>query len=153
MKNIDFITPSLEEWLASFQFHSPIKVRFSETDAFGHVNNVSHIIYFEQARLDYFEELQVFSQFLKQDHPNFIVAADIHCHYIKQIYFNQGINIKVKTDRIGRSSLDLHYAITDADSSELLAAARGTIVHVDKKSGKSVPWPDEIRNRIIQSEQ
>lgn len=145
MKPIDFIQPDVEQWLDQFQFTTPLRVRFSETDAFGHVNNVSYMTYFEQGRLDYFDHLGLFQQFLQEDYPTFVVVADIHCHYLKQIYFHQALLLKVRTAKIGRTSLDLQYAIQDEKSSDLLAVARGMIVHVNKRTGKSVPWSPEMR--------
>lgn len=151
MKQIDFIQPSMEEWLKSFSFATDVKIRFSETDAFGHVNNVSHIIYLEQARLDFFEQLNLFFEFLDPESTTFIVAADIHCHYLSQIYYTQRLSVAVKIARIGRSSLDLHYAILNKKTGTPLAVARGAIVHVDKSSGKSTPWPEEIKARMESS--
>ncbi|GAA0355651.1 acyl-CoA thioesterase [Bacillus horti] len=148
MKHIDFIQPTLEEWIAGFKFETEVKVRFSETDAFGHVNNVSHIIYFEQARLDFFENAKVFATFLEPNTPTLIVTADIHCHYIRQIYYTQRLKVKVKVGHVGSSSLDLQYAILDQKTNELLAAARGAIVHVDKKTGKSVAWPELLKEAL-----
>src|SRR5699024_7730403 len=37
---------NLDEWKSEFSFSTDIKIRFSETDMFGHVNNVSQFIYF-----------------------------------------------------------------------------------------------------------
>ncbi len=34
-----------------------VNVRFSETDALGHVNNTSYFVYLEEARLKFFEAL------------------------------------------------------------------------------------------------
>ena len=34
-----------------------VNVRFSETDALGHINNTSYFIYLEEARMKFFEAL------------------------------------------------------------------------------------------------
>ncbi len=46
-------TDNLAEVLGTFKFHTPIRIRFGETDANRHVNQVSYFIYIEQARMDY----------------------------------------------------------------------------------------------------
>lgn len=148
MSRMEFVKPNMQEWLESFRFRTDVKIRFSETDAFGHVNNVSHIIYFEQARLDFFEQLEVFSVFLVPESPTIIVAADIHCYYLQQIFYSQRLSVGVKIAHIGRSSLDLQYVIQDQKTKEPLAVARGAIVHVDKKTGKSTPWPEDIKEKV-----
>jgi acyl-CoA thioester hydrolase len=43
--------------MPDFRFNYPIEVRFSDTDAMGHVNNAVYLTYFEQARLAYWREL------------------------------------------------------------------------------------------------
>jgi len=44
MKKISYID-NFEQWAAEFDFFIPIKVRFSETDMFGHLNNTVPFIY------------------------------------------------------------------------------------------------------------
>ena len=56
MSRISYID-NIEEWASSFQFKHPVKVRFSETDMFGHVNNTVLFMYFEEARVEYFKSI------------------------------------------------------------------------------------------------
>lgn len=155
MKHIPYVEPNVEEWLATFKFDSKIKVRFSETDALGHVNNVSYFIYFEQARMEYFNTLDDESGFRGGEVGAFgIVTGDLHCHYLQPIFHHQTIKVKVRTAKLGRSSLDLQYAIVDAQDETLLATCRGAMIHVDSDQGKvtSTPWPEAIRQAIIDFE-
>ncbi|MBI2455351.1 MAG: acyl-CoA thioesterase, partial [candidate division NC10 bacterium] len=50
-------TVDLDALLSKFKFSTPIRVRFCETDANRHVNQVSYFVYVEQARMDYFAHL------------------------------------------------------------------------------------------------
>lgn len=43
MKSVNYID-NMDQWRSEFSFFTPIKVRFSETDMYGHVNNVSAFI-------------------------------------------------------------------------------------------------------------
>lgn len=152
MNKAHYIEPSLEEWLRKFRFSSDIKVRFTETDAYGHVNNVSYFIYFEQARIDYFNEINMFQRFANKAHPSIVVTGDLHCHYHRPIYFGQTLHVKVRTAHIGQTSVDLQYAIID-DQNVLYASGRGAIIHIDKQTGKSTPWSDDIVQGIKYYEQ
>ncbi|MBK9524941.1 MAG: acyl-CoA thioesterase [Bacteroidetes bacterium] len=40
-----------------FKHKSPLHIRFSDVDAFGHVNNACYLTYIEEARVSYFEEV------------------------------------------------------------------------------------------------
>ena len=41
-----------KKWHEEFLFFHNIKVRFSETDMFGHLNNTVPFVYFEQLKLE-----------------------------------------------------------------------------------------------------
>ncbi|BBP91364.1 hypothetical protein BsIDN1_49820 [Bacillus safensis] len=54
MRLPSYIEEPFEEWRASFRFYVETTVRFSETDMFGHMNNVTPFVYFEEARIAFF---------------------------------------------------------------------------------------------------
>lgn len=151
-----FITLDIEEWVKEFKFSTTIRTRFSETDAFGHINNVSFFSYFEQARLDYFAALNLFNELnlsqLEQPMENLIVTANLECHYLAQLYYNQNINICVKTSSIGKSSFELQYCILEEESKNLIAIGRGSIVYINRKTGKSEPLSEIVKNKLIDFE-
>jgi acyl-CoA thioester hydrolase len=53
MKKINYID-EFTEWEETFTFSHSIKVRFSETDMFGHLNNTVPFVYFEEERIQFF---------------------------------------------------------------------------------------------------
>ncbi|QAY66942.1 acyl-CoA thioesterase [Paenibacillus protaetiae] len=144
MKKISFIQPDMEGWLQKFHFDVPIKVRYCETDMLGHVNNVSYFMYFEQGRIDYFENLDLTDALFGKERVS--VVADLECQYLAQVYLKDPLRLHVRAARLGRSSIDIHYAL--AANGELKAAGRGTIVLIDTGTGKSTPIPDTARERI-----
>jgi len=146
-----FINTDLETWLKKFKYSTAFKTRFSETDAFGHINNVSYFGYFEQARLDYFEYLNLLKELSisKTEPPNenLIVSANLECHYLLQLYYGQDINIFVRTSKIGSSSFELEYCLLE-EKKQVAAIGRGSIVYINKKSGKATPLPETIKEKI-----
>jgi len=146
----DFIETDMKNWLKNFHFSTEIKIRFGETDAFGHVNNVSYFTYFEQARLDYLEHLHIAEGLIESE--NMIVTANLECHYLSQLHYGQVILVHVKTSKIGRSSLELEYAITDREEKTIAAAGRGTLVYINRHTNQSEKINEEIKNKIVQFE-
>lgn len=144
MKTISFVQPDMAGWLQKFQYYTPIKVRYCETDMLGHVNNVSYFMYLEQGRIEYFEHLGL-SDVLFGD-KTVTVVADMECQYLAPIYLRDPVQLHVRANRIGRSSLDVHYALTVNGQAKF--AARGTIVLVDTDSGKSTPIPEFAREIV-----
>ncbi|MWV47040.1 acyl-CoA thioesterase [Paenibacillus sp. HJL G12] len=148
MRKESFITPDPASWLDKFHYSIPIKVRYCETDMLGHVNNVSYFMYFEQGRIEYFENLGLFDSMFGSE--KVAVVADLECQYLAQMYRSDKVNLHVRVASIGRSSLDVEYAIVVED--QLKAAGRGAIVLIDTASGKSTPIPDAVRHVIASFE-
>src|SRR5699024_12260331 len=97
---------NLDEWKSEFSFSTDIKIRFSETDMFGHVNNVSPFIYFEEARTDYFNSLEYS---LDDSSGSIPIVADLKCDYHKELYFGDKLKVYVKFAKAGTRSIDIHY--------------------------------------------
>ncbi|SER91097.1 acyl-CoA thioesterase [Salipaludibacillus aurantiacus] len=128
-----------EVWENDFRYYYPVTVRFSETDAFGHLNNTVPFVYFEHARIQFFKECGLMAYWMDKRGETIPVTADLHCDYLKQVFFDEPLQIGIKVSEIGRSSVEIHYAIKNEDG-EVCVTGRGRIVQVSKETGKSVSW-------------
>ncbi|WP_180954852.1 acyl-CoA thioesterase [Bacillus sp. V3-13] len=124
-----------------------IVTRYSESDALGHISNVSYLIYFEQARVDFILGTRIIGDI--KDWP--FVLASTHCDYKKQLHVNQNIVVKTFVKRIGLRSFTLGHQIFIEDTGELAAEGEGVIVHFDFVLQKSTPLTDEMIKRLKQS--
>ncbi|SRR5690625_46252 len=136
----------LDQWKKEFTFHVPINIRFSETDMFGHMNNVSPFIYFEEARIAFMNHIQLFNE-LTENITEVPVVADLQCDYFKQVYFGEKLKLYVKAAHVGSSSVDIHYMALNK-SDEMVLTGRGRIVQISTESGKSVPFNDKQLERL-----
>ncbi|UVI31035.1 acyl-CoA thioesterase [Paenibacillus spongiae] len=144
MNKETFIQPDKQGWVSKFNFSIPVKVRYCETDLLGHVNNVSYFMYFEQGRIDYFENLALTEELFGEEKVS--VVADLECQYLAPLYLRDPVTLHVRVARIGRSSLEIEYALVVKE--QLKAGGRGTIVLVETATGKSTPIPDRARDII-----
>ncbi|KIL46250.1 acyl-CoA thioesterase [Jeotgalibacillus campisalis] len=138
----------LENWKNEFTFYIEIKVRFSETDLFGHMNNTVPFVYFEQARIGFLKELGFMQKWVQDDQDSIPVVADLQCDFLRQIYFDQFLKIYVKAASVGRSSVDLHYCGVN-EREEVVLTGRGAMVQIYKASGKSKQWSEEQKNAML----
>ena len=92
-----------------FSFYSEVRVRFSETDMYGHMNNTISFTYFEQARIDYFRHLGILMPSAGDDVQSIPIVADLQCDYVKQVFFDDVLRIYTKIAQVGNSSMDIHY--------------------------------------------
>src|SRR5699024_12097422 len=112
---------------------------------FGHMNNVSPFIYFEEARIEYFKQIGLFNDFSKSDVVP--VVADLLCDYIEQIFFDDVIDLYVKANRVGTSSLDIHYMAKNKDD-RICLTGRGSVVHINKHIRKAMTIRDSNKENI-----
>lgn len=142
----------LSEILARFKFHSPVRVRFGETDANRHVNQVSYFVYIEQARMDYFAHLELTDAVHDPFSQKTLIAADLACEFKAPVFFGQTLQVHARVTRMGRSSLDMEYALVEPSEPRLVATARGGLVYFDHGAGRSTPLTPAIREAIARLE-
>ncbi|GEN82298.1 hypothetical protein SLU01_06100 [Sporosarcina luteola] len=135
----------LEKWAEEFTFSVPVSVRFSETDMYGHLNNTVTFTYFEYARIEFLKQVGHMADWLDPKGTTIPVVADLQCDYMKQVFFDEKLSIFVKAASVGNSSVDIHYMAKNAKE-KIVFTGRGSIVQIDRTTGKSVPWSDEQKS-------
>ncbi|MFC7061929.1 acyl-CoA thioesterase [Halobacillus seohaensis] len=119
-----------------------ISVRFCETDLLGHVNNNNFFIYMEDARIQFFNDLQ-----LVDDDWNFILAS-IKCDFVRQVYYGQNLLIKSGVIKMGNSSFHIEQDIYEERSGELVAKGTSVIVQFDFDKQASKPLTATMRKQL-----
>lgn len=114
-----------------------IRVRFCETDALGHVNNTSYFAYLEEARMNFFEDVDM-------DHC--FILASTRCDFVAQAYFKQKLVVKTWIKKMGTKSFTLGHEIVDKYTGETIARAEAVMVYFNFDTQKSEPLPMELRN-------
>ena len=133
--------------MSDYHFYHPIEVRYGDLDPQGHVNNAKHFTYFEQARIHYMIGLGLFTKdqsFMQIG----VIVADVHITYLEPIYFGQNLKVGVHAAKLGTKSMTWEQNIVDADSGRELARGEVIIVTYDYKDEKTIPVPQEWRERI-----
>jgi acyl-CoA thioester hydrolase len=121
-----------------------IRTRFCESDAFGHINNVSFFVYLEQARVDFFVDTHI----LQDSNEWSFVVASAHCDFIKQAHINQNLIVKTWVSRIGRTSVTLKHQILDQTNEELIAVGEVVLVSFDFKTQTSEPLNEQMVEKL-----
>ncbi len=117
-----------------------IEIRFSDLDAYGHVNNAIFFTYLETARVKLFRER--FSALMQEGLLFLVVEAS--CRYRKPIELDDRVLIDISTEEIGRSSFTFTYLVHDGRGKEF-ADARTVMVCFDQGRSKAVAIPDDFR--------
>jgi len=126
------------------EHNSYIRTRYCESDAFGHINNVSFFIYLEQARVDFFVDTHIFEN---TQEWSFVVAS-AHCDFVKQAYINQDLVVKTWVSRIGRTSVTLKHKIIDKTTEEVIAIGEVSLVSFNFTEQKSQPLEERMVEKL-----
>jgi len=139
---------NLEEWKSDFKYFYPVSVRFSETDAFGHLNNTTAFVYFEHARIQFFKETGLMEQWMSRLGVNIPVTADLQCEYMNQVFFDDALEIGVKVAEIGKTSVEIQYLVLNGKQ-QLCMTGRGRIVQISKKTGRPTVWDEQALSALL----
>ena len=133
--------------MTDFRFHHPIEIRYGDLDPQGHVNNAKYLTYFEQGRIHYLIQLGLFSK--EQSFMDMgIIIADIHITFKTPARYNDRIQVGVRTSKIGNKSMTVEQCVMNADTGEVLASGTVILVMFDYREHKTIPVPDEWREKI-----
>ncbi len=130
--------------MSGLQFTTPIEIRFSDLDAYGHVNNALFFTYLETARIKLFQ--QHFGAFLGSELMFLVVRAE--CDYRLPIEMNDPLQITIHIDQVRHSSFTFSYQIHNGDN-KIFAIAKTVMVCYDPKIKKPVAIPPEIKTVFL----
>jgi acyl-CoA thioester hydrolase len=123
-----------------------IEVRWSDLDAFNHVNNATYLTYLEEARLQWLKHVPG-PWFDEQSMP---VLAASEVNYRQSIEWPARLHVELCCPRLGKSSMTIAHRIVDADdATRLYSDGQVVLVWMNPASGKSVPLPDAIRSSVV----
>ena len=132
--------------MSDYKFFYPIDVRYGDLDPQGHVNNAKYLTYFEQARVNYVQQLGLFRKEQSFMDIGFIIA-DIHITYHAPIHFGDEIKVGVRATKIGNKSFTLEQCIVD-ETGKQLATGTLAVVTYDYAEARTIPVPDDWRKKI-----
>lgn len=129
---------------AAFRFATTIRVRWSDCDAFGHVNNASYLSYFEEARIDYWKAVV-------PDVP-FTGMAIVHASvdFRGQAFPGDVLTIRVAVTELRRTSFWAAYEVVRADT--VVATGRSAQVWFDYATQKPTAIAEAFREKIASYE-
>ncbi len=139
---------------ADFRFAHRLRVRYSEIDAQAIVYNPRYLDYADIGVTEYFRALGIRTE-PGPDTPEFH-AARAAVDYKVPIKFDEEIDVCIRTQRIGRTSMTLlaefHGGKNGANADDLRAMVELIYVHVDVKTHQPEPVPADVIERIERHE-
>ncbi len=130
---------------AAYAHFTPIATRWSDNDAYRHVNNVVYYGFFDTAVNQHLIEAGA----LDLDRSTVVgLVVETQCRYHAPVSFPDRVTVGMRLAHIGTSSLRYELAVFRNDDDT--AAADGHFVHVyvDRASNRPCPLPQVVRAAV-----
>jgi acyl-CoA thioester hydrolase len=123
-----------------------LPIQWGDLDAFGHVNNLAYLKWFEAARAVYALRVGV-DVTARQQGVGAVVAA-ISCKYLHQLGYPGTVRAGVRCSRMSIGSVTLEFQIAMCDTGVPVAEGSCDAVLYDYAARRPVPVPDAIRAAV-----
>lgn len=124
-----------------------VKVRFSDCDPIGHLNNVKYLEYMFNAREDHVEDFYGFTYeaWMKKTGCTWITVQN-EIAYLKEVRYNQKIVISSKTVFISDRTSTIEILMKSEDEKLIHAVLWVQVIYFNMKTRKSDVQPEEVKD-------
>lgn len=126
-----------------------VAVRFSDTDAMGHVNNANYLTYCEIARAAYYEEVTGRPLPLGvHGAEEGMILAEVRVTYRAPAFYGETLTVETRVVALGRTSFTMEHRLTAPNSrygtARLIATATSVLVTYDYTAERPIPLPPSL---------
>ncbi len=129
-----------------FSTYLELPVQWGDMDAFGHINNVMYLRYFETARIRYFERMHGFQYFAETVKP---VIVSISGEYKRAVVFPDTLKIYVGVSKLGNASMTMRCQMFSSQQQTLAFEGEAVLVMVDLAAQRPQRLSDEMRQFVL----
>ena len=122
-----------------------VTTRWSDNDAYGHVNNVVYYSWFDTA----VNRLLIDKAVLDiEASPCIGLVVETQCHYFAPVSYPQDVDVGVRVAHLGQSSVRYELAVFVAGESQSAACGHFVHVYVDRSSRRPMALPPATREAL-----
>jgi acyl-CoA thioester hydrolase len=129
---------------------TPVQIRFSDVDSFGHVNNAVYWSYFDVGRMDYLHRL--FTDDFEL-HDETVILVHVEADYKVQTRLKDSIAVRTGVTGIGDRSITMRQEIVNTQTGSVHASSSSVLSGFSKAMQKSIPIKPEWKIKIEAFEQ
>lgn len=123
-----------------------IQIRFSDLDAFRHVNNAQIVQYYDLGISNYISNLGILNIFS----GNSMVKVHIEMNFYDSINLQDKIEVQTSVSKVGNKSITFFQRVVESDSGKIKSDCVTVLAgfNVDTQQSVEVPqeWKDLIQN-------
>jgi len=128
------------------EISTQVKIRFSDCDPIGHLNNVKYLEYMLNAREDHVEEFYGFTyeDYIKRTGCTWI-AIQNEIAYLKEVRANSQVLVSSKTMEIQDRISKVEILMKSLDGKTIFAVLWITVIYFNMKTRQSEVHPEETK--------
>jgi len=120
------------------------RVRYAETDQMGIVYHPHYLVWCEIGRTEHIRTLG--PSYRDIEHAGTSLAVvEASVRYRAPARYDDRIRVETTIADVGSRSVTFDYVITNADSGERLATARTALISLDRRTGRVITLPADLR--------
>ncbi len=127
----------------------PLATRWSDNDAYGHLNNVVYYSLFDTAVNAILIEAGLLDP---NTSPIVGLVVETNCRYFSSLTYPDLAEVGVAVEHLGRTSVRYRLGVFKAGNPVAAAAGRFTHVYVDRQTNRAFPIPEghrELMEKLI----
>ncbi|MGB2079669.1 MAG: acyl-CoA thioesterase [Vibrio sp.] len=132
----------------SLKTTTQIQIAWGEMDAFHHVNNAVYFRYFESARIEFFQRIELIETLA----PMHIipVVSETSCRYKAPLTFPDTIKVTSSICHLADDHFVMQYDIYSEKLERITTTGKATVMLFDTKHKTKAKLPDAILQRLDQ---
>jgi len=132
-----------------FKSITPVQVRMTDLDPFGHVNNSIFLSYYDLGRLNYIQ--QITGKTLDWNTLD-SVLVHVSCDFKNSVLFNDAVFVGTKVVELGNRSIKMLQHLFTENPYCLKSTCYSVLSGFDKEKNCSKPISEEMRTAILKFE-
>lgn len=125
------------------------KVKFHEVDMMSIVNNAVYLNYFEDARVQYLQNLKVKYELRDiMERNSFFIIVRNEIDYLQPALFDDELNVYTKIEWIKNTSFGFKHVIKNEITNQVIAVGSGIMVHIKLSTKQKQQLPPSFIRAI-----
>lgn len=136
----------MQSFIEQHPIHTKINVAWGEMDALQHVNNVVYFRYFETARIDFFNQINLLEDLQKTGVGP--VISENNARYKRPVTFPDTVLVGVTISDIGKDRFMMHYTTFSEQQNAITTVGSSQVVMFNFKTGKKADLDETLLDAL-----
>jgi acyl-CoA thioester hydrolase len=123
---------------------APLRPRFRDTDAMGHINNAVYVTYIEVARQEYWRAFKGDSNYRVVP----FIFARVEMDFRSEALMHELLELCIRCSFIGTKSFGFDYEIREMNTRRVVVTATSVQVFYDYAAKQSILCPPDMREHL-----